>query len=120
MEVTGQTKIEFEKWYMDKYIKTFSVNYVIMVRDMYGGFLLGKLTAFYSSPLEMKYGVFVDYFDSIGIDLDVCRYTHRKKFSTCVDFSDSNTWTETRPEGRIIAVTKADEIRNKQLDEIQS
>ena len=112
MEVTGQTKIEFEKWFEENLyaINIGSANlYPLVIADVWK-----------TLPDSFRYGVFVDFFDSVGIDLDVCRYKGRKKFSTCVDLADSNTWTETRPEGRIIAVTEADEIRNKQLDETQS
>ena len=81
---------------------------------------LGKLTAFYSSPLEMKYGVFVDYFESVGYYIDVFTDPTEDddiEFCIVIDYNrdsvDGNISNEnTRSQARVKAIEKACEIFN--------
>ncbi len=124
MELTGKARIEFEKWYGEKHKKTFSVNYLKMIIKFFR-YDYPHLQAFNCSPPEMKYGVYVDFFDSVGINIDTCpdwdirkvgESTGRLSFESYV-FGNPNEPAEmiisgTRPEARIAAITKANEIFN--------
>ena len=116
MKLTGKCKAEFEKWFFNQRF------------DKYKGFTIWKLEPnhypqspdFKELPDSMKFGVFVDYANDIGIqiglmpihlntgkidrwDFDVndCRYKH---------------YSDTLPEARDKAIEALDEIRNEQLD----
>ena len=72
---------------------------------------------FYSFPDAMKYGVYVDYFDSLGL------IVHSGKSLSGYNYYVTNTpkhyqsWlSETRNTSRTVAIEKANEIRNRQLN----
>jgi hypothetical protein len=113
MKLTGKCREDFEKYfilnlYQDRIQHTaFSHRY-----DM--------LEAFYTQPQSMQYGVYVDFFDGVGI------YVMSNMFSIERDIVSefigqvetiSSIWNsieQTRPEARTAAIEKANEIYNKQ------
>jgi hypothetical protein len=106
MKLTGKCKEDFEKWWYSKFnpsIDGETHHFMVMIGD--------KFNALTDS---MQYGVYVDFFDSVGIDIvdniDSCandfRYLSKVDFK-CIDAHN------TRPEARTAAIEKADEIHNK-------
>ena len=84
MELTGKCKEDFEKWWVNDWeIHNKSVGEL-------------TLTAWYKLPDSMKYGVFIDYFDSVGLSITI-----------------DPLGETTRPEARTSAIEKANEIYNK-------
>lgn len=102
MKLTGKCKEDFEKWYK----QTSKQNYI-----NYGMFL--------NMPLVFQYGVYVDFFDSVGIFCEDRRYNTTKmawvvkypNFDGVQDRFDS--LTKTRQEARVQAIEKANEIYNE-------
>lgn len=103
MELTGKTKIEFEEWYLS--IKHF---------DSLTVFESGKINQFNNLPENMKYGVYEDYFDSVGIDIDEilegCLYL------SFIYENGEGDMSHHRPIARTAAIEKANDIRNEQLN----
>ena len=71
----------------------------------------------------MRYGVYVDFFDSVGIIISV--YKDYEGFHWCIgdrdnhDGDEQKGWgcfTDTRPEARTAAIEKANELRNEFLN----
>ena len=110
MELTGAAKEAFEKWYNHKY------NSVVI-----GVFDRIPLDKYYLLPDSMKWGVYVDWFDSVGliIDMTYSQYevngfwfgVFKGKYYEFVEF-DSNDVT--RHEARTEAIKKGDELFNNQ------
>jgi hypothetical protein len=111
MELSGKCKVEFEKWYMsDKVSKEHP-----------------HIVDFYTYPKAMQYGVLVDFFDSVGLELVVHKFKGRYVASIYLEqeYLKSHLDDEeikcnkkgytTRPISQTEAVIKANEIRNKQL-----
>jgi hypothetical protein len=104
MELTGKAKEQFEKWYNIEYNK-----------EQYNGVEFPHLDDFNDSPLIMKWGVYVDFFDSVGINVDV-EYLGDDSFG----FSFTTTshrlpcggvsGFDSRPEARTEAIKKACEV----------
>ena len=96
MKLTGKCEIDYLKWYKDVYSKEndiyedgMSVNYM---------------------PFSMAYGVYVDFFDSVGIYIKDSRRSYRVT-------NGENVFTNlhlTRQEARTKAIEKANEIYNEQ------
>ena len=112
MELTGKCKEEFEVWYIP-YIRKNP-----FVGDRYFDDTL--ITQFYEWSDSMQYGVYVDYFDSVGIMISV-PYTYNVTMNGCdwfhvrVDNKYVVNGLKTRPEARQKAIEKANELRNEQL-----
>ena len=91
----GECKIEFEKWYDDPQQDSYELG-------ISGGHQ-GDLHP------SREYGVKIDFFDSVGIDIMVGAYGYDIKY-------DGNRETrktgKTRPEARSAAITKANELFN--------
>jgi hypothetical protein len=111
MKLTGKCREDFEKYfilnlYQDRIQHTaFSHRYDI-------------LEAFYTQPQSMQYGVYVDFFDSVGINIEITN--DNKDIKTFwVDINAKETddvELNSRPEARTAAVEKANELRNAQLN----
>ena len=115
MKLTGKAKEDFEKWY--------ELNYeAIVLRSIDDEFYLD---GFYELPESFKYGVYVDWFGSVGIildpqpvlDYDDSKYTKVNNWLCNVTkLNDTESWDmntyETRPEARTKAIEKANEIYN--------
>jgi len=122
MKLTGKGKEDFEKWYIIHYEDQYEDcgntpeeqrGYVELK-----GFPDGVLwcNGFYDLPKSMQYGVYVDFFDSVGIDVRVVKGLITQKFNyrisditqvLALDFG-----LETRHEARTKAIEKANEIYN--------
>jgi len=107
MKLTGKCKINFEKWYL--------VNECDFDRPS-DEVSKSALDFFYQLDSNMKYGVYVDFFDSVGISVDAYSLgNYEIEYQADVQFSDE--WYplksyKTRPQARIKAINKANEIYN--------
>jgi hypothetical protein len=105
MKLTGKCKENFEKWFKG------SKNFLLIDEyDFYSG----------STP-SMQYGVYVDFFDSVGVYLTIDNYYHRKRTPKVYyefGYDTGNNWIaiktqfKTRQEAREQAIIKANEIYN--------
>jgi hypothetical protein len=99
MKLTGKCKEDFEKWYFDN-----DKNVYI------------DLKSFYSLDESMQYGVYVDFFDSVGVHVEVKVKSSFQKFNYGIH--DKNEWIvssafiKTRQEARTAAIEKANELYN--------
>ena len=104
MKLTGKCKADFEKWLCKEH------NYT----DDEG---IPYANDFYELPNSMQYGVYVDYFDSVGIIIEIT--TDHKKIPTFwVDINNKQVddiELNTRQESRTKAIEKANEIYNEKL-----
>ena len=114
MELTGKCKEEFEKWFLECY-KT-------MRWSSWNEF-------FNDSSDAMRFGVFQQYFDSVGLNVSVDIYhdfanecygdfyewdvSVTENFHKEVDYG----YEDTRQEAQLASIEKANELRNKQLNE---
>jgi hypothetical protein len=97
--LTGKNKERFEQFYADKFQQ--------------GNFY--RLSWFYGLPLSMQFGVYVDYADSIGYDVNVAQHSGAFMFLMTNDTLD--IWEEgfdykTREEAIKAAIKAFDEIVN--------
>ncbi len=104
MKLTGNSLEQFEKWYGELiHSKEYDNNWYFDI-DYFSD--------------SMKYGVLVDFFDSVGIDIDVAK-SKVKGFKVWVDDYLVNNveynviqFIPTRPQARAKAIEKANEILN--------
>tara|TARA_R110000803_G_scaffold17497_3_gene47113 strand:+ start:2113 stop:2484 length:372 start_codon:yes stop_codon:yes gene_type:complete len=122
MKLTGKCKEDFEKWFEPPLKEN--------EKDPWGIALYGSMVAeFYSLTESMQYGVYVDFFDIVKINVDlqpVYNYT-KENYSRMVNFiinvielgkldEDYKLIEEkNRPKARTTAIEKADEIYNKTI-----
>ena len=93
MELKGQCKKDFEKWFeSDSKLKP-------------------MITIFDRLPPSMQYGVYVDYFDSVGVDIEFSRMYD--DFMVVINHKTYGKWLKTRHEARTEAIQKADQIHNE-------
>ena len=97
MELTGKCKEGFEEWYL-KGVNN-EENYHRHV-----------ITSFYSKSESMQYGVYVDFFDIVGVNSS--SFSHYEFYKCNLD----NTLFHTRPEARTAAIEKANELHNEFLN----
>lgn len=102
MKLTGKAKEDFEKWLKDKR------HFVISVEEDFQAI-------WFNCSDSMKYGVYVDWFDSVAIEIYIRFYRENdfkfeiyKRFVRMSDKSPYNT----RPEARTAAIEKANKIYN--------
>ena len=102
MKLTGKCKVDFEKW--------------LLYCGVYGGYEYhldeDLVSHFENLKTSMQYGVYVDFFDSVGIYIIISRD------SGWYDVDIAGEWTSTttqdnRTEARTLAIEKANEIYNK-------
>jgi len=94
--LTGKCKEAFEKWYS---IGLRSMNY----------------TAFEIQPFSMQWGVYLEFFDSVGIQIDIDIYLESFKcFLHTKEKTDANGYRhfDTRQQAQTEAITKANELFN--------
>ena len=104
MELTGKCKEEFEKYLLKDLSFILEEEFIRM--DRYN--------LFKHLPKSMRYGVLVDYFDSVGIDIDI--YTTIHGFDFMIKTNIFGGYFETRPEARTASIEKANELRNEVLN----
>jgi hypothetical protein len=116
MELTGKCKEDFEKWLRPD----------ILSEHRYSELITNCFSQF---PESMQYGVYVDFFDSVGVYIQLTPYFDSVTevvlwFFTledkrCVHLnSHLENKAKTRPEARMLAIEKANEIYNTQKNGI--
>jgi hypothetical protein len=116
MNLTGKCKEEFEDWLGSQTINTGS--------DIHKWYV--TWVKFHIISDSAKYGVYVDYFDSVGIHIKLTPYFDSVtkivlwfftlKDKRCVHLnSHLENKANTRPEARTKAIEKADKLRNDLL-----
>ena len=101
MKLTGKCKEDFEKWYD--------------ISDIEGTPESVEWFDFYDS--SMQYGVYVDFFDSVDLSINITIYKEGKWYD--VDINDEwvgNGHAKTRQEAREQAILKANEIYNSKTE----
>jgi len=120
MRLTGQCKNHFEHWYYEKYYKSF-IKSKFLVDYHFGGFF----DSFYELNDSMQYGVYVDFFDSVKIVIELqvrTTPTMQGGSFTCIrpsilsvgKFYNVGASFVVRDRARTEAIKKANEIYNKQ------
>ena len=111
MELTGNTLKDFWVWYLlPEQRKTYKTN------SLRGGDNVAKIR-FLAMSIAERWGVLVDYFDSVGIVIEAYKYSLNLGYGTMID-NDSHTISfPTMDEARITVTEKANELRNKQLND---
>tara|TARA_R110000782_G_scaffold229929_1_gene316248 strand:+ start:593 stop:937 length:345 start_codon:yes stop_codon:yes gene_type:complete len=113
MKLTGRCKEEFKKWlninYKDFGVVPYSIDVYWSVCDL-----------LYKLPQSMQYGVYVDFFDSVGIYISLDWYKSIIKdseyFETDINNHIDSKRFKTRPEARKSAIEKANELHNEFLN----
>jgi hypothetical protein len=95
MKLTGKCREDFEKWYI--------LNRQNQRLDIDGCYT--HYTLFAIEPFTMQYGVYVDFFDSVGINITITR-------KAWVVTPNQNGYCDSRSEARTAAIEKANEIYN--------
>jgi hypothetical protein len=105
--LTGKAKEDFEKWYDSNKANESAGS--VTINSFYG-----------QLPPSMQYGVYVDFFDSVGIMIEL-RIEVTTLFYFSIDIYTDVSYDsfcsdnfKTRAEARKKAVEKANEIYNKQ------
>jgi hypothetical protein len=100
----GQAKKDFEKWVRQAELIT-DFTFLPWIKDKNLGI------QFYSLPFSMQYGVLVDWFDSVGIEI-----YNLKKMVELFDRVENKCHyiedLETRPQARQKAIEQANKIYN--------
>ena len=109
MKLTDKCKVDFEKWQKDEdwfeNSSMFDIDYT-------------NLELFNELPNSLKYGVYVDFFDSVGIVISIGFYKGVGNVKPYYQWDIEDIFSEdieTRKETRKEAIEKANEIRNKTL-----
>jgi hypothetical protein len=105
MKLTGKCKEDFEKWYK-KYIKSNSEKLISNTDVNYFSLLTNS----------MKYGVYVDFFDSVNLEIYIKKIAI-EKYSIYIDnighhVLDNYVFFKNLKEARTAAIEKANEIYN--------
>lgn len=113
MELTEKCKIDFEKWYFKKHCDG-NVKYKDLMphhrQDIYGWF--------YGVDLSFQYGVYVDFFDSVGISVSVISITSRNFYYEVSKWGVKHCksdYLDARQEARKQAILTANNIYNQTL-----
>jgi hypothetical protein len=115
MKLTGKAKEAFEKW-----VKS---DCPILLEQFYNDIrLIGFDSWFEDFPNSMKFGVYVDFFDSVGIYIDIVVTAYgfevsiweKNKSGDCHPLSEAYDFT-TRHEARTKAIEKAQQILNERV-----
>ena len=108
--LTGKCKTKFESWYVESW---WSCKYDSPYCERKGLF---KIAFFYELPFSMQYGVYVDFFDRVGIN--IWCYSHNGMVWNNAILTDgrfmkmSKGVFYSRHEARQKAILKANEIYN--------
>lgn len=106
--VTGKNKEQFEKWYVDFYNKSFPRSNYANARSA-KGFVMEM---FYTDkPFEMRLGVYLAYYDSLGESINVNSYNNSSHFENGYTLKKHKTRNEAYKE----AFKQADKQINKKL-----
>src|SRR4030065_1375280 len=108
MELTGKCKVYFEKWISKQ---KYSITHDVGERQMN---IVNLGSMFNQLPTSMKYGVYLDFFDSLDMQIYI-KPTMSNKWSVYIDFFGHHILTDyltkdTRQEARTEVIKKANEI----------
>ena len=98
MKLTGKSLEQFEKWYL-KDVTTY---------ENYDQHIMSK---FYQLHKSLQYGVLVDFFDSVGISIEILENTGNK-WKGYINKEFKGVGYDSRPQARAKAIEKANEIYN--------
>ena len=111
--LTGKCKEDFEKWF--KRLDGQEEEHEWFIYLTKGRNPIGF---FYEFPFSMQYGVYVDFFDSVDVDITIklCGYLKydysiKDKVSHSLLFTEYD-WSKNLTEARTKAIKKANEIYN--------
>ena len=109
MILTDKSDLDFGKYLISRIIKDKKLKDILMIIESQG-------YTFFDLPFEMQYGVLVDWFDSVGMQIYI-KSTPSKTWSIYIDNFGHHILTEyviaqTRQEARTEAIRKANEIYN--------
>ena len=121
MKLTGKARKDFEKWYFKNHVTTTK-----KFKELYPHEYHEIFDWFYGIKLAFQYGVYVDFFGSVGLILDVqpvLDYDMKKYTKVCywiytvfkleIEDEDYNeNEYKTRKEAREQAILNANEIYN--------
>jgi len=101
MELTGKAKEQFEEYFYS-------------LKDRY----FNSVEMFYKASDSMKWGVYVDFFDSVGVYIEVGKGFDIQNYHFVIDdtiiYHECDLYKyDTRQEARTAAIEKANEIVNK-------
>lgn len=110
MELTGKAKEKFEEWLRNlKY-----------ENEIYDNLDANSNIKWNDFPKSMRYGVYVDFFDSVGIRLYVRNIGHNYWYG--INYPNKENKPDRyegryikRPEARTKAIEKANELLNERL-----
>lgn len=116
MKLTGKCREDFEKWYVKQGLNFNVVTDVEGNKDTY----YIPVSYFNDYPQSMQYGVYVDFFDSVGIRISirnigdsywyVINYPNKKGLQDRYEGKFMS-----RPKARTAAIEKANEIHNSKV-----
>ena len=113
MELTGKCKEEFEKWQHDcNWFEDFNI-----YNENYR-----NIEIFYTLIQSMQYGVYVDFFDSVGIYINSGKNLSNSigdKYNYIIQCNSKVTYEECfldTNEARTVAIEKANKLHNEFLN----
>lgn len=115
MKLTGKAKEDFEKWYLLDYNKKpFNMRTKCELTDPTKADKAFAMNIFYKAIMpSMQYGVYVDWFDSVGIEIEIAKIQALNFWYFMInDSADNPKQHESRPEARTAAIEKGFEIYN--------
>ncbi len=104
MKLTGKCKEDFEKWC----INNDNVNYK-RILGVFSVALYGFWIDWRYLPQSMRYGILIDFFDSVGIYVNTMKFDNMY-VGLCDQLLDKHF--KTRQQARTEAIKKANEIYN--------
>jgi hypothetical protein len=109
MELTGKCELDFDKWLKE------NNKDLVKLSDpsIYFSEIFSMSALFKYLTESMQYGVLVDFFGSVGIDVvdDIDSCANDFRYLSKVDFKYIDAHN-TRPEARTAAIQKANELYN--------
>lgn len=106
MILKGKCKEDFEKWYNDTHFNN---------KENKFDYLPITIKGFYRGHLSMQYGVYVDWFDSVGYNINIGYGIVSKEYDfelVTYRIEFVSDMLNTRQEARTKAIEKANEIYN--------
>tara|TARA_R110002096_G_scaffold306233_2_gene500965 strand:- start:415 stop:714 length:300 start_codon:yes stop_codon:yes gene_type:complete len=98
MKLTGKCKEEFREFYNNRPI---------------GEIYHTSYSVFMAKTISEQIGVLIDYFDTVGVDIEICKYQIVQEYFYIINDGDEENSFESRPEARTAAIEKANELRNE-------
>lgn len=97
--LTGKCKEDFDDYWLNYEIQNKTLDDI-------------AINVFNKLPLSMQYGVYVDFFDSVGLTISETYFTLNNSFSCFIGREKRGFNAFSRQEARIKAIEKAVEIYN--------